>query len=317
MSHTILSLHPLDEARIADIRDVCPDAVIHTAKAEDCAPFLPDAEILLAFGQTDLAPLLPQAPKLRWVQSLTAGVDGFIACDAFRNSDILLTNVRGIHGIPMAEHVLGMMLASGRRLLVAHDMQAKHQWGKLRGIDEIFGKTAVVVGLGSVGRTIASRLRGMGMTLFGVKQVMTEDADVDRLYPADALYEVLPMADFVIVTLPLTPKTENLFSKKAFAAMKPSAFFINVSRGPVVNEADLVAALKDGTIGGAGLDVFCEEPLPEASPLWDAPNLILTPHHAASSPRYMERAIHVFAENLRAYPDTASMFNLIDKQRGY
>ena len=317
MSHTILSLHPLDAARIEEIRTACPDAAIHTARASDCEPFLPDAEILLAFGQTDLAPILPKAPKLRWVQSLTAGVDGFIACDAFRNSDILLTNVRGIHGIPIAEHVLGMMLASTRRLFMARDLQAKHQWGKLRGIDEIYGKTAVVVGLGSVGRTIASRLRAMGMTLFGVKQAMTEEADVDRLYAPDALHEVLPVADFVIVTLPLTPKTKNLFSKKTFEAMKPSAFFINVSRGPVVNETDLVAALKDGLIGGAGLDVFCEEPLPESSPLWDAPNLIITPHHAASSPRYMERAIHVFTENLRAYPDTASMFNLIDKQRGY
>ena len=317
MSHTILSLHHLDEARIAEIRDVCPDAVIHTAKAADCEPFLADAEILLAFGQTDLAPLLPRAPKLRWVQSLTAGVDGFIACDAFRDSDILLTNVRGIHGIPIAEHVLGMMLASSRRLFVAHDQQGKHQWKNLKGIDEIYGKTAAIIGLGSVGRTVASRLRAMGMTILGIKQAMTEGTDVDRLYLADALFDVLPMADFVIVTLPLTPKTENLFAKKAFSAMKPSAFFINVSRGPIVNEADLVDALKNSIIGGAGLDVFREEPLPEDSPLWDAPNLILTPHHAASSPRYMERAIHVFAENLRAYPDTASMFNLIDKRRGY
>ena len=155
------------------------------------------------------------------------------------------------------------------------------------------------------------------MTVYGVKQSMSAEPNVDKLFPPDALYELLPSADFVIVTLPLTPETENLFSKKAFETMKPSAFFINVSRGPVVNETDLVEALREETIGGAALDVFCEEPLPTDSPLWDAPNLLITPHHAATSPRYMERALQVFIENLKVYPDASKMRNVIDKKRGY
>ena len=313
----ILSLHPLRDAQIEKIRAACPDAEIHTAKASDCAPCLPDTEILLAFGQTNLAPILPHAPKLRWVQALTAGVDGFIALDAFRQSDILLTNVRGIHGIPIAEHVLGMILCRTRGLLTAHDNQRARQWKGLRGLDELYGKTAAIFGLGSVGSVIANRLKAMGMTVYGVKQTMNAEPDVDRLFPPDALYDLLPTVDFVIVTLPLTPETKNLFSKKAFEAMKPSSFFINVSRGPVVNEADLVEALRGGDIGGAALDVFCEEPLPADSPLWDAPNLLITPHHAATSPLYMERAIQVFIDNLKAFPDTAKMKNIIDKKRGY
>lgn len=317
MNKQILSLHPLRDAQIETIKTAVPDVLLHIAKPEDAAPYFADAEILLAFGQTNLAPILPQAPKLRWVQALTAGVDEFLALDAFRESEILLTNVRGIHGIPIAEHVLGMILAKTRGLLTAHDNQRSKRWKGLRGVDEVYGKTAAIVGLGSVGSVIANRLKAMGMTVLGVKQSMTEEPDVDKLYQHSALFEVLPQADFVIVTLPLTPETRNLFSQKAFEAMKPSAFFVNVARGPIVNENDLAEALRTGKIGGAGLDVFCEEPLPESSPLWDAPNLLITPHHAATSPRYMERAVEVFAENLKAYPDASKMKNIIDKKRGY
>ena len=313
----ILSLHPLRDEQLETIKTACPDAEIHVAKPSDCEPCLADTEILLAFGQTNLAPILPNAPKLRWVQALTAGVDGFVALEAFRTSDILLTNVRGIHGIPIAEHVLGMILCRTRGLLTAYDNQKSKQWKGLRGLDELYGKTAAVIGLGSVGSVIANRLKAMGMTVYGVKQSMSQEPDVDKLFQPDALYELLPAADFVIVTLPLTPATRNLFSKKAFSVMKPTAFFINVSRGPVVNEADLADALHTGIIGGAALDVFCEEPLPADSPLWEAPNLLITPHHAATSPRYMERAINVFIDNLKAFPDTAKMKNIIDKERGY
>ena len=133
----ILSLHPLRDTQIETIKAACPDARIHLAKASDCAPYLPNTEILLAFGQANLAPILPHAPKLRWVQALTAGVDGFIALDAFRQSDILLTNVRGIHGIPIAEHVLGMILCRTRGLLTAHDNQISKQWRGLRGLEEL------------------------------------------------------------------------------------------------------------------------------------------------------------------------------------
>ena len=153
----ILSLHPLRDAQIEKIKTARPDAEIRIAKASECAPYLADAEVLLAFVQTNLAPILPHAPKLRWVQALTAGVDGFVALDAFRESEILLTNVRGIHGIPMAEHVLGMILCKTRGLLTAHDNQKAKQWKGLRGLDELYEKTAAVVGLGSVGGAIANR----------------------------------------------------------------------------------------------------------------------------------------------------------------
>jgi len=317
MTTQILSLHNLSDVQQEQIKAARPDISLTCAKAENCSSFLPDTEILLAFGQTDLNPILPAAPKLKWIHALTAGVDQFLAIDALRQSDILLTNSRGIHGIPIAEHVLGMMLCHSRCLLTAHDNQQRCQWSSLKGIDELYGKTALIAGLGSVGSEIARHLKSMGMRVIGVKKTKTEEPFIDALYGNDALEMVLPEADFVIVTLPLLPETIDLFSWPLFRKMKPSAGFINVSRGPIINEADLVRALTEKEIGWAALDVFRQEPLPKESPLWTAPRLMITPHHAASSPRYMERAIALFIENLQRFPQTDKMKNVIDKERGY
>ena len=317
MTIHVLSLHRLSDDQQAQIRASRPDIELSVAEAKDCAPFLPDAEVLLAFGQTDLAPILPAAPKLRWVHALTAGVDQWLTLDAMRHSDILLTNSRGIHGIPIAEHVLGMMLCHSRCLLTAHDNQLRQKWASLKGIDELYGKTAAIIGLGSVGSEIARHLKAMDMRVIGVKKTKTKEPFVDVLYENGDLDEALSAADFVIVTLPLLPETIGLFSLPLFRKMKPTAGFINVARGPIINESDLVRALTEKAIGWAALDVFQEEPLPGDSPLWTAPNLMITPHHAASSPRYMERAIALFIGNLQLYPGTKTMKNIIDKERGY
>ncbi len=317
MTIHILSLHGLSENQQAQIRAARPDIELSVAEAKDCEPFLPDTEVLLAFGQTDLAPILPAAPKVRWVHALTAGVDQWLTLDAIRQSDVLLTNSRGIHGIPIAEHVLGMMLCHSRCLLTAHDNQQRQKWAALKGIDELCGKTAAIIGLGSVGSEIARHLKAMDMRVIGVKKTKTQEPFVDALYENGDLSEALSTADFVIVTLPLIPETIDLFSLPLFRKMKPTAGFINVARGPIINEADLVRALEEKAIGWAALDVFQKEPLPGDSPLWTAPNLMITPHHAASSPRYMERAIALFIENLRHYPRTETMKNIIDKKRGY
>lgn len=317
MSLNILSLHKLQENHIAMIKEVVPDAVVNVAKAQDAAPYLPDADVLLAFGQTDLRPILPAAPHLKWIHALTAGVDKFLALDEFTSSDIILTNSKGIHGIPIAEHVLGMMLSFSRCLFTAHDNQKQHRWQALKGIDELFEKTAAVIGLGSVGHEVAKHLKNMGMNVIAVKETLTTEPFVDTLYQAANLDKALWAADYVIVTLPLTPKTNNLFTLDKFKLMKPEAIFINVARGEIVNEADLITALKDGNIRAAALDVFSQEPLPEDSPLWDAPNLFISPHHSSSSPYYISRAMRIFAENLRRFPAADAMLNVVDKTRGY
>ena len=209
------------------------------------------------------------------------------------------------------------MLASSRRLIEAWENQKNHQWKRLTSPDELYGKTAAVIGLGSIGREVAKHLKNMGMHVVAVKQKETTEPFVDQLLPIAQISEALSCADYVIVTLPLTPETTNMFNQDAFRLMKKDAFFINVSRGAVVNENDLVAALSSGMICGASLDVFAVEPLPEDSPLWDVPNLYITPHYSSVSPMYLERSLKIFRSNLQIFPQRIGMMNVVDKTRGY
>ena len=155
------------------------------------------------------------------------------------------------------------------------------------------------------------------MKVIASKQTMTTELFVDELYTPDEIHELLAISDFVVIALPLVEETKNLFTIKEFAAMKPSAYFINIARGAVVNYDDLIIALNQGLIKGAGLDVFDHEPLSETSPLWDLPNVIITPHLAALSPHYMDRAIKLFADNLSRFILSKEMLNIIDKEKGY
>ncbi|MBF1714342.1 MAG: D-2-hydroxyacid dehydrogenase, partial [Selenomonas sp.] len=229
----------------------------------------------------------------------------------------LLTNSRGIHGIPMAEHILGTMLSFSRCLIEAWENQKAHQWKRLTAPDELYGKTAAVVGLGSIGREVAKHLKNVGMRVVAVKRKKTTEPFVDELFDTGNLGEALSKADYVIVALPLTPQTHQLFDSRAFNMMKETAFFINVSRGDVVNEDDLVDALSSKRIRGASLDVFAEEPLPEDSPLWDVENLYITPHHSSISPMYLDRSLKIFRNNLQIFPQRIGMLNVVDKMRGY
>jgi len=317
MSLHILSLYPLKPEHVNMIQAAQPNAVINSATAKQAAAFLPQTDILIAFGQTDLTPILPQAPKLRWIHALSAGVDQFLSLEQFRNSDIILTNSRGIHGITIAEHVLGIMLGNSRCLFTAHEQQKAHLWKPLRDMDELYEKTATIIGLGSIGHEIAKRLKNMGMKVLAVKRTAASEPFVDQLYSSRETKAAVANADYVIVSLPLTPETKGLFNRSLFQQMKPSAYFINIARGPIVNENDLQQALKEHMIRGAALDVFEQEPLPKESPLWDTPNLLITPHQAASSPQYMQRALSIFIENLQHFPDASKMKNSVNKKRGY
>ena len=204
-------------------------------------------------------------------------------------------------------------------LLPAAQKPQKHLWQRpqIDDLQEINGKTMAVVGLGAIGREIARKAKAMDMRVVAAKREMTQEPFVDRLYRPEQLLEMLAEADFVVVALPLTDATNGLFGREQFAAMKPSAYFINVSRGAVVQEEPLLECLKAGRIAGAGLDVFVEEPLPAANPFWDLPNVIITPHLAAISPVYLDRAIKLFADNLSRYIADKPLLTPIDKARGY
>ena len=314
----ILILNPLSDRQKAFITNVAPQASILTTDLKHAAEQLPDCEILVAWGFNNIQPIYGMAKNLRWIHALTAGVE-FLLFPETQNSPVLISNSKGIHGIPMAEHVLGMMLSFTRRLPLLQQQQQKHLWQRppIDDLQEINGKTMAVVGLGAIGREIARKAKAMDMRVVAAKREMTQEPFVDRLYRPEQLLEMLAEADFVVVALPLTDATNGLFGREQFAAMKPSAYFINVSRGAVVQEEPWLECLKAGRIAGAGLDVFVEEPLPAANPFWDLPNVIITPHLAAISPVYLDRAIKLFADNLSRYIADKPLLTPIDKARGY
>lgn len=311
----ILVTNSLAERHHKAITTVSPDSNIISCNLEQASEYMADVDILVTWGTMDIRPLHLTAPKLKWVHALSAGVESLVYPE-IQSSHTLLTNSRGIHGIPISEHVLAMMLAFTRGLNVFIRQQEKKQW-KRTPVEEIHDKTIGIVGLGSIGREIAKKAKGMGMHVVASKQTMTPEIFVDKLYNPNQLDQLLAISDFVIVSLPLLEETRDLFTLKEFSAMKPSAYFINVSRGAVVKEDDLITALQKDLIKGAGLDVFDHEPLSDTSPFWDMKNVIITPHLAALSPNYLDRAIKLFADNLSRFINKKEMLNVIDKIKGY
>lgn len=311
----ILVINNLAERHMKAIKSVAPNCNVITCDFEKAAEYIRDIDILVTWGTMDIRPLFLAAPKLVWVHSLSAGVESLVFPE-MKSSNTLLTNSKGIHGIPVSEHVFAMMLAFTRGLHLFIHQQAKHQWKRLN-VDEIHGKTMGIVGLGSIGREIAKKAKGMGMNVVASKQTMTTELFVDELYPPEKLHELLSLSDFVVTALPLLEETKDLFTINEFAVMKPSAYFINIARGSIIKQDDLVAALEQGLIKGACLDVFEEEPLSATSPLWDMSNVIITPHVAGLSPNYLDRAVKLFADNLSRFLQKKEMLNSIDKLKGY
>lgn len=311
----ILVLNNLADRHKDAITAVMPGITVTAADLDHAGDHIAAADILVAWGWTDIRPLYLAAPRLKWVHALSAGVEK-LTFPEIQAADTILTNSKGIHGIPVSEHVFSLMLAFTRGLNLLIRQQQAGKWERVP-TDEIHEKTIAIVGLGSIGREIAKKAKGLGMEVIATKQEMTTEIFVDKLYKPDQLHEMLGVADFVVVALPLTDKTAGLFTLKDFQAMKPSAYFLNIARGTIVREADLVTALRQGIIKGAGLDVFEVEPLPTDSPLWGMDNVIVTPHLAAISPYYLDRAVKLFVDNLTRYTQGREMFNLIDKAKGY
>lgn len=311
----IVVLNKLAERHIAAIKSIVPLCNIVTVEPGEAVAHMPACDILVTWGWMDIRPLLSNAPNLKWIHALSAGVENLITPE-LQSINAFVTNSKGIHGIPVSEHVLALMLAFTRGLNFFIRHQASKEWKRTH-VDEIHNKTIGIAGLGSIGREIAKKAKGLGMDVVALKKQPTTELFVDKLYKPEELNEMLSVSDFVVAALPLLPETKEYFKLEQFAAMKKSAYFINIARGGIVHEADLVTALEKGMIKGAGLDVFEHEPLSQESPLWTMPNVIITPHLAALSPYYLDRAIKVFADNLGRFAQNGEMYNLIDKAKGY
>lgn len=325
------------EPLVTILREISPRLrlTVHPARHPDEIPaeLWAQAEVLYT---DSVLPKPEQAPRLRWVQIHYAGVDHLLNAPLLQKPEVQITTLSGAAASQVAEHALMMMLALGHHLPEVFNLQHRAEWPgdrweRLAPL-ELRESTVGIVGYGSVGREIARLLRPFGVTLLATKRDVMHPEDegytrpglgdptgdlFTRLYPIQALASMLRGCDFVVICLPLTPATRGIINAEALAAMKRTAYLIDVSRGGVVDSAALLQALQERRIAGAALDVFPEEPLPAESPFWKLPNVIITPHIAGVSRHYMQRAVELFAENLRRYLSGGVLLNRYQGQRGY
>ena len=277
---------------------------------------LPEADVLVVSGfWRNTLPTL--TTRLKYVQSLSAGTDQYDRA-VFAQHGIHLASGAGANAAAVSEHAVGLMLGITRKLFVARDDQHNKFWSGMKGDfaqreDELNGKTAIVVGMGRIGQRLIRLLKAFDMHVIGIRAnpaAGTEGAD--EVHATNALPELLPRADFVVLVCPLTPETTGLMGEAAFAAMKPGAYLINCARGRVADEDALIAALRNNTIRGAGLDVMATEPLPPESPLWELPNAFLTPHTAGETCAYEDNVLDLMMENIaRMQAGNADLVNRI------
>jgi len=247
--------------------------------------------------------LIADAPKLKFVQSISSGMNQY-STELLSAANVRLASAAGVNARAVAEHALGLMLAIARRLPEARDNQKAGTWRGMIGDlaereDEIGGKTLLIVGMGRIGSHLAKLAKAFEMKVIGIRRDPRQGTNgADEIFAMDELVKVTPRADFVVLTCALTPETTGLMSAAAFAAMKPSAAFVNVARGPVADEAALIETMKGRKIWAAALDVTAEEPLPASSPLWTLPHVFITPHSAGETRAYEDNVIDVLIENL-------------------
>ena len=284
---------------------------------EELEPHLAQTEILITLFAWPDAETIRQACRLRWIQALTAGVD-FLPLNEIAEQKIILTSGRGIHKIYIAEYAIAAMINLARNFHLAFRNQLNGKWDRSIPQDEINGHTVGILGLGSIGQEIARKASLLGMRVIGVKNDPVPLEGVQQVCGPAELNEVFKQSDYVINLLPETPQTIGLIDKSFFSLMKKSACFINLGRGSTVNQADLIEVLQTNTIRALVSDVYETEPLPEGHPLWQLDNVILTPHIAGASPKYLQRAVEIIEHNLQIYVSrTGEMRNVVDFAKGY
>lgn len=310
----------LKEKYMEMIRDAFPE--ILTVKALDPARQVEeiiDTDFLVTGFKPDLE-LFKKGERLQVIQTWSAGVDKYMEEEVLQNlkaRGIKLISMSGIHGDPIAEHVMGLIINYSRRLYDFYEAQKERKWLRLD-VGQLAGKTMVIVGTGSIGREIARRAKAFRMRTIGVKRNIEGKIDyIDELYSNAQLEITLKQGDYIVIALPLTEETRGFIGRKEFAVMKETAFFVNIARGEVVDEGALIEALKEGRIAGAALDVFTEEPLSPDSPFYDLENVYITPHISAAHPDYNLKAVRLFIENLKSYLENREIKNLVDYNRGY
>ncbi|HYL46528.1 MAG TPA: D-2-hydroxyacid dehydrogenase [Candidatus Limnocylindrales bacterium] len=282
---------------------------------------LPDADIFVGFS------IRPEQfawqRKLKWIHSTAAAV-GQLMYPELRQSGIELTNASGVHSVPIAEHVLGTLIALARRFPDCLRYQQQARWAQQELWDapvrprELRGQVILFIGFGHIGRGVAKLLRPIGAHVWAVTRSGRGDTELaEKFFPAAQLHEVLPQADFVVLAAPETLETRKMIGARELALLKPSAYFVNVARGALVDESALAAALERGAFAGAALDVASQEPLPPESPLWKLDNVFITPHVSAVTENLWARQTDLLMENLERWFSGRELLNRVDLKRGY
>jgi phosphoglycerate dehydrogenase-like enzyme len=315
----IVIIQDIDQGYYQQIKEIIPDWEIIIGKDKEIwEAHLQDAEIISGWTKEIKEHSIDKDSKLRWLQAWSAGVNN-LPLAQLESKSIYLTSANGVHAYPISETIFALMLGLTRKIHSYVRNQAERKWHHDNLKLEIHEKTIGIIGVGEIGKETAKIAKAFGMKVLGLRHSGKPEQFVDEMYTPDRLNEILPQCDYVVITLPLTKETQQMFGEKEFNLMKTSSFLINIGRGEIVVESDLIAALQEGKIAGAGLDVFEKEPLGEDSPLWNLENVIITPHTSGSTENYNKRVLeNILIPNLRTYisGETPSI-NLVDYKKGY
>jgi phosphoglycerate dehydrogenase-like enzyme len=303
---------------LLDDLDIPGLQIVQVTTPEELAREIGDADVYYGFPNADL---LQQGKALKWIQAPSAGVNFLQTLTDLVENDVVLTNTRGAHGPSIGEHTFALLFALTRHIPQSSQAQREHRWAwsdLYHTNSEIWGRTMGIIGYGAIGRAVAQRARGFDMEVVAVDPHPETGAPfVTEVWGMDRLPDLLRQSDVVVVSAPLTSESYHLIDEGALAQMKPGAYLIVVSRGGIVDENALADALESGKLAGAGIDVAEIEPLSPDSRLWDAPNLIITPHTAGDSTEKERRCFEILKENLQRYARGEALMNLVDKRRGY
>ena len=334
-SLNVLATFPVDEGSVRLMEQVRPGVRVSIVpyneppgrwRADGSKPTL-SAELLQALKSAhvvysqNLPPgVVRLAPNLKWVQNIGAGIEHLLpeGGTGLWDSDVVITSAKGVHSRPVAEFAVGFMLWHVKRMPAFMERQTRSDWSRVSG-ETLDGKTVGIVGLGNIGKETARLCKAFQMTVLGNQRSASGEtvANVDRLLGPDGLEELLAASDFVVLALPAVPETYHIIGERQLRLMKRNAMIINVARGSVLDQEALCRALEEGWIGAAGIDCQEQEPLPPHSPLWKAPNIIITPHSAASTTDYVPRTARFFVENLKRFVAGEPLVGVVDRQKGY
>lgn len=313
----------IPEEYVNKFKEVCSEVIVEPWKFGEPEPEstmdLSECEVLFTLGLHDNLNILKKAPNVKWVHSVSVGLDAMLHEEILSN-DVIITNSKGCTSVPIAEHTIALISSFARGIPTMIKNQMNKEWGRLP-LTDLAYSTIGIIGYGEIGYEIAKRCKALGMGVIGCRKnpakSMRENEPADSVVGMDQVDDVLSQSDFIVLALPSTKETQHLLNKERLSKMKKDSYLINIGRGNTVVEKDLLETLSNGQIAGAALDVFEVEPLPKGHPFWELENVIVSPHNAYNSARHQDRVMDLFLQNLKRYSEGKPLLNVVNKELGY